>query len=190
MFNVICSGECMEPLNGLLDLEERRFISPQQNQSTGINADNPWIFELLPYVDAENKPTVTVEFKSKVEVHGFKLQGSGDIVKELQFVVSAKYEVDGLFVELEDEKLVADLTNQRVETVALPSPLSGLLALSLQLESVDQEDAGFGSLRFDVLGCEEGEPIQFNLIFIYFIKKIRSKCSVFLVCFKHSNSIL
>ncbi|XP_071803667.1 uncharacterized protein [Asterias amurensis] len=149
------AGECMEPLNGLLDLEERRFISPQQNQSTGINANNPWIFELLPYVDAENKPTVTVEFKSKVEVHGFKLQGSGDVVKELQFVVSAKYEVDGLFVELEDEKLIADLTNQRVETVALPSPLSGLLALSLQLESVDQEDAGFGSLRFDVLGCEE-----------------------------------
>ncbi len=153
----------MEPLNGLQDLEDERSFSPEQDQdqSTDINADSPWTFELRP---AEKIPTVYVEFKSKVVVQGFKLQGSGQTLKELQFILLAKYEADEEFVKLKDEKLVAELTNQRIESVVLLSPLNGLVALGLQLESVDNEDSGTGSLRFDVLGCKEGKSIILNRI--------------------------
>lgn len=155
----------MEPLRVQQDLEEERSFFPKQDkdQSTDINADSPWTFGL----PSETIPMVIVNFNSKVNVNGFKLQGRDGISPKLKLILSAKYEADQDFEVLEDEQLVADFTNQKTVSVALPSPLRGLLAIRLQLELVDEDYTGSGSLRLDVLGCKEGKSIWTIFMFIY-----------------------
>ncbi len=144
-------------MSGKQALEEDRSFTPRQipNQSTDINAESPWTFELSPL--EEDAPLLTVEFNSKVEVRGFKLQGNGELVKKLEFILLAKFEYDGEFVEvLQDQKITATLSGDRFDSVVLDTSLQGVVAVRLQVRSIDDNNAGSGSLRLDVLGCKEG----------------------------------
>ncbi len=150
----------MDPLSNTLGLEEERSFSPQQTlyQSTDINSKNPWTFQMSSDVAEDDIPRVTVEFNSKVEVHGFKLQGSGEGVKNLEFILLAKSEDTGQFVEvLQDQKLGAILYGENQESIVLESSLPGVVAVRLEVRFFANDNAGSGSLRLDVLGCVKGE---------------------------------
>ena len=81
----------MEPMDGDQGLESGRSPNPDnEGQSTDINAEEPWTFELQPNPeqDRQDNPTVDVQFNTQVEVHALKLQGNTDESPQVRIILS------------------------------------------------------------------------------------------------------
>ncbi len=81
----------MEPMDGDQGLESVRSTSQASGgQSTDINAEEPWTFTLEPSLEnnRQETPKLDVQFNTRVQVHGLKLQGKTDENLEFRFVLS------------------------------------------------------------------------------------------------------
>ena len=95
----------MEPMDGEQGLESERSTLPSsEGQSTDVNADNPWEFPLPtnPEENREETPKVVVKFKTKVQLHGLKLQGNADEPQEVQIILSVWDETTSTFKDVTD----------------------------------------------------------------------------------------
>ena len=83
----------MEPMDGEQGLESSRSTSPaSEDQSSDINADEPWTFELQsnPEDDRDQNPKLVVRFNTEVQVHAFKLQGDSDNSQSIRLIPSVR----------------------------------------------------------------------------------------------------
>ena len=81
----------MEPMEGDQGLESERSTLPsQEDQSTLVKSDNAWTVSLQsqPMANRAENPKLRVTFKTKVEVHALKLQGSPEATEDVTFILS------------------------------------------------------------------------------------------------------
>ncbi|XP_030846397.1 uncharacterized protein LOC115926092 [Strongylocentrotus purpuratus] len=155
------AGYCMEPMDGEQGLESSRSTTPaSEDQSTDINADKPWIFELQsnPEDNRDQNPKLDVKFNTEVQVHALKLQGDSDQSQTVRIIPLVRDRSTQIYTDVLDSSgkpliVEATLNGRRPVTAILPTPVTRIEELRLEILSIDTEDSG--SLRVDFLGCME-----------------------------------
>ena len=95
----------MEPMDGTQGLEKKRLTQPaiSSDQSTSVNAQKPWTFNLGSILSIEDggvekNPRLTIEFKTEVTVNGVRLQGNTNGNFKIGIILLAQRRLDGEFV--------------------------------------------------------------------------------------------
>ena len=95
----------MEPMDGEQGLESSRSTTPaSEDQSSDINADEPWTFGLQsnPLDNRDQNPKLDVQFNTEVQVHGLKLQGDTDKSQTVRLIPSVRDPSTNAFTDVLD----------------------------------------------------------------------------------------